>query len=131
MLATIDFEEETKGKSTNDKLQQFYDLLESTAVLIFKKKKKYLNDQEEEKKTINKIPKRVRELMKPQKKPINKNTTQENELDDNYETEEVEMEIEKEYKARKAQHENKAISKLKNVPKFFYSYTKKHSKSKN
>ena len=38
--------------------------------------------------------------------------------------------IENEYKERKTKLENEAISKLKRNPKFFYSYAKKHSKSK-
>ena len=46
------------------------------------------------------------------------------------ELEVVETEIEKEYKIRKTKVENEAISKMKKDPKFFYSYAKKHSKSK-
>ena len=133
MLGTVDFEEETKGKSTNDKLQKFYDLLESTAALIFKTKKKYLNNQEEEKKPKNKIPKRVRKLMKSQKKLstriLHKKMNWRTTMKLMEELEVVETEIENEYKTRKTKLENEAILKLKKDPKLFYLYAKKHSKS--
>ena len=47
LLGSVDFEEETKSMSTNCKLQRFYDILESTAELIFKKKE-YLEKQQVE-----------------------------------------------------------------------------------
>ena len=66
LLETVDFEEETKLLNTKKKLQKFYDILEGTSLQIFHKKKEYLEENKDvdSKKPRNKIPKRVRQLMK-------------------------------------------------------------------
>ena len=41
LLETVDFEEETKRMNTKQKLGKFYEILEGTALEVFKKKKEY------------------------------------------------------------------------------------------
>ena len=134
ILGTLDFDEETKGMMTNNKLQRFYDILEGTAALIFKKKADHLEEAEKSDKPKNKIPRRVRKLMKQQKKLssriLHKKMKWQTTMKLMNDLEKVEKEIQEEYVTRKRKVEKEAIAKMKNNPKFFYSYAKKHSKSK-
>ena len=81
----------------------------------------------------NKIPKRIRALMKKKKK-LSSKILSSSSWRKNYKTmvelEEVETEIDEEYKKRRLKEEKKAIGAIKRNPKYFYTYAKTFSKSK-
>ena len=82
-------------------------------------------DEPEAKVTKNKIPKRIRLLMKKKKK-LSSQILASSSWRKNYKTmvelEKVEEEIDKEYKARRLMEEKKAIGAIKRNPKYFYTY---------
>ena len=137
MLATVDFEEEVKGMNTGQRLRRFYEVLEGTTKEIFKKKKEFEDDTEKTEtnnKPKNFIPKRIRSLMKRKSKLSQKilasikwwkTVEMEEELEN------IEMELDEEYKKKKMKAENDAIKKIKKDPTYFYNYAKKSSKSPN
>ena len=136
LLETVDFEEETKFMNTKQKLRKFYEVLEGTALEVFKKKKEYDENKskEESTKPKNKIPKRVRQLMK-RKSKLSKLILASKQWWKTYEIveeiEEIEKELDDEYTKNNVKVENEAIKRLKKDPKYFYSYAKKKSKSPN
>ena len=136
LLETVDFEEETKRMNTKQKLGKFYEILEGTALEVFKKKKEYNeeNNNEELNKPRNKIPKRVRQLMKKKAK-LSKKILASKQWWKTYEIVEkiemIEKELDEEYTKMNTEAEYKAIQKLKKDPKYFYNYAKKKSKSPN
>ena len=116
--------------NTKQKLGKFYEVLEGTALEVFKKKKQYndTNDMVESNKPKNKIPKRVRQLMK-RKTKLSKRILSSKQWWKTYvvveEIELIEKELEKEYTKMNIKAENIAIQKLKKDPKYFYNYAKK------
>ena len=64
MLERIDFEEDTKNLNTNDKLKMFYEILEKAVSEVFKKKE----FKNKVRKSNNKIPKKIRNLMRKKNK---------------------------------------------------------------
>ena len=136
LLETVDFDEETKFMNTKQKLRKFYDILEGTSLEVFKKKKEYEdeNTKEYNNKPRNKIPKRVRQLMKRKSKLskrilASKLWWKTHEIVN--EIEAIEHELDERYTEMNIAAEKKAIEKLKKDPKYFYSYAKKKSKSSN
>ena len=81
----------------------------------------------------NKIPKKVRLLMR-RKKKLSSKILSSTCWRKNYKTmvdmEQVEKELEKEYKARRLKEEKKAIGAIRRNPKYFYTYAKTFSKSR-
>ena len=135
MLGSVDFEEEIKGMNTNQRLRRFYEILEGTAKEIFEKKKEFEEEtkKEESNKPKNFIPKRIRSLMK-RKSKLEKQilastkwwkSLMEEKLED------IESELDEEYKKKKVKGEDEAIKKIKKDPKYFYNFAKKSSKSPN
>ena len=141
MLESVsrDFEEETKNENADIKLAKVYEYVEKATAIVFRKKEVFEDrtepndDETKAKVTKNKIPKRIRLLMKKKKK-LSSRILASSSWRKNYQTmielEKVEEEIDKEYMARRLQEEKKAIGAIKRNPKYFYTYAKKFSKSK-
>ena len=130
------FEEETKNENVETKLAKVYENIERATGMVFKKKTDFEDktvDDDAKKKSNNKIPKRIRTLMK-RKKKLSKNILASTSWQKNYKTmvelRKVEDEIDEEYKKRRLKEEKAAIQTIKQNPKYFYSYAKKFSKSK-
>ena len=131
------FEEETKNENADVKLAKVYEYVERATHVVFMKKKIFEEETEKDdegiKVTRNKIPKRIRALMKKKKK-LSSQILSSSSWRKNYKTmvelEEVEEEIDEEYKARRMKEEKKAIGAIKRNPKYFYTYAKTFSKSK-
>ena len=138
MLESVsrDFEEETKNESADLKLAKVYEYVEKATAMVFSKKEVFEErtepeeDETEAKVTKNKIPKRIRLLMKKKKKLSSQILTSSS-WRKNYKTmvelEKVEEEIDKEYKARRLMEEKKAIGAIKRNPKYFYTYMQRSS----
>ena len=131
-----DFEEETKNKNIESKLSKLYENVERATAIVFKKKKDFEEENVDEgktKKTKNKIPLKIRTLMK-RKKKLSSRILASKSWQKNYKTmmelREVEEEIDEEYKRCRAKQEKEAIKTIKHNPKYFYTYAKKFSKSK-
>ena len=139
MLESVsrDFEKETKNENADIKLAKVYEYVEKATAVVFRKKEifeeKTEPNEDEAKVTKNKIPKRIRLLMK-RKKKLSSRILSSSSWRKNYKTmvelEKVEEEIDKEYKARRLKEEKKAVGVIKRNPKYFYTYAKKFSKSK-
>ena len=132
-----DFEAETRNENADVKLAKVYEYVERATHVVFMKKKIFEEETEKEEEEIhvtkNKIPKRIRALMKKKKK-LSSQIFSSSSWRKNYKTmvelEEVEKEIDEEYKARRMKEEKKAIGAIKRNPKYFYTYAKTFSKSK-
>ena len=70
LLDLINIEKEFGGsENVDEKIKKFYDLLETSSALVFKKKKGFEENNDQERKVKgNKIPKKIRQLMKRKKK---------------------------------------------------------------
>ena len=69
LLDLIDIEQEFGGaENVEKKVKKFYDLLEETTALVFQKKKAFDDTESSKKDKGNKIPKKIRQLMKRKKK---------------------------------------------------------------
>ena len=114
-------------------------MLEETAELTLEKKNEFCeqNNTEEKEMTSNKsknfIPKIVRSLMRRKKKLSDRLMSSKN-WEKNYkvsqELEGVEEELTLHYNARRKKEEEEAIEEIKKNPKFFFSYAKRFSKTK-
>ena len=130
-----DFEVETRNENAEVKLAKVYEYVERATHVVFMKKKIFEDETEKEeiKVTRNKIPKRIRALMKKKKK-LSSQILSSSSWRKNYKTmvelEEVETEIDEEYKKRRLKEEKKAIGAIKRNPKYFYTYAKTFAKSK-
>ena len=125
------FEEETKNENVETKLAKVYENIERATGMVFKKKADFEDksvDDDAKKKSNNKIPKRIRTLMK-RKKKLSKNILASTSWQKNYKTmvelRKVEDEIDEEYKKRRLKEEKAAIQTIKQNSKHFYSYAKK------
>ena len=133
---SIDFEEETKNENVEVKLAKVYENVERATHIVFKKKKDFEDEAPEEngkKMSKNKIPLRIRTLMKRKKKLSSKilsSTSWQKNYKTMVELREVEEEIDEEYKKSRLNQEREAIKTIKHNPKYFYTYAKKFSKSK-
>ena len=139
VLAEIskDFETETKESDTEEKLKKVYEHAVRATSIVFQKKEDFrddLNTEKEEEilKPKNKIPKKIRILMRKKKKLSRKilsSTSWRKNFYTMQELRKVEEEIDKSYKERRLNEENEAIKAMKRNPKFFYCYAKKFSKT--
>ena len=138
LLDDVNIENEFGGpENTETKVSKFFTLIESLTALVFKKKKSFQDLEEREKgenkkQTNNKIPKRIRQLMKRQSKlskQVFSSTNWEKNYDKMEELREIEKELEESYKNRRIKKENEAIKSLMKNPKFFYSYQRHFSKT--
>ena len=133
---SIDFEEETKNENVEAKLAKVYENVERATNIVFKKKKDFEDEAPEEngkKMSKNKIPLKIRTLLKRKKKLSNKilsSTSWQKNYKTMVELKEVEEEIDEEYKRSRLKQEKDAIKTIKHNPKYFYTYAKKFSKSK-
>ena len=133
---SIDFEEETKNEKVEAKLAKVYENVERATNIVFKKKKDFEDEAPEEngkKMSKNKIPLKIRTLLKRKKKLSNKilsSTSWQKNYKTMVELKEVEEEIDEEYKRSRLKQEKDAIKTIKHNPKYFYTYAKKFSKSK-
>ena len=133
---SIDFEEETKNDKVEAKLAKAYEKVERATHIVFKKKKDFEDEAPKEngkKMSKNKIPLKIRTLLKRKKKLSNKilsSTSWQKNYKTMVELKEVEEEIDEEYKRSRLKQEKDAIKTIKHNPKYFYTYAKKFSKSK-
>ena len=133
---SIDFEEETKNENVEAKLAKVYENVERATHIVFKKKKDFEDSAPEDngkKMSKNKIPLKIRTLLKRKKKLSNKilsSTSWQKNYKTMVELKEVEEEIDEEYKRSRLKQEKDAIKTIKHNPKYFYTYAKKFSKSK-
>ena len=121
------------NKNVEKKVKKFYDLLETTTALVFPKKKAFDDDMNlATKEKGNKIPKKIRQLMK-RKKKVSGQVLSSKSWQKNFEKMEelkaIEEELDKSYKANRKKKEKEAIKTLLKNPKFFYSYQRKFSKT--
>ena len=134
LLDIIDVEREFGGaENVQSKVRKFYDLLETTTAMIFQKKKAFEDDMGvEEKEKGNKIPKKIRQLMK-RKKKVSGQVLSSKSWQKNFEKMEelkaIEEELDESYKANRKKKEKEAIKTLLKNPKFFYSYQRKFAKT--
>ena len=130
------FEEETKNENIEVKLAKVYENVERATDIVFKKKTDFEEEAVEENPKVrskNKIPMKIRTLMKRKKKLSNKilsSTSWQKNYKTMVELREVEEEIDEEYKKSRLKQEKEAIKTIKHNPKYFYTYAKKFSKSK-
>ena len=130
------FEEETKNENVERKLAKVYENVERATAIVFKKKKDFEEEAVEDnpkRMSKNKIPMRIRTLMKRKKKLSNKilsSTSWQKNYQTMVELREVEEEIDEEYKMSRVKQEKEAIKTIRHNPKYFYTYAKKFSKSK-
>jgi hypothetical protein len=132
LLDLIDIEGEFGGaENVEKKVKKFYDLLETTTALVFPKKKAFDDDMNLSTKG-NKIPKKIRQLMKRKKKlsgqVLSSKSWQKN-FQKMEELRAIEEELDISYKANRKKKEKEAIKTLLKNPKFFYSYQRKFSKT--
>ena len=133
---SANFEEENVNKSVDSKLAKVYENVERATAIVFKKKPEfeegYVGDGLQ-KKSKNKIPVRIRKLMK-RKKKLSEKILSSHSWQKNYknmvELREVEDAIDAEYKNSRLKQERAAIKTIKQNPKYFYTYAKKFSKTK-
>ena len=143
MLESVskDFEEETKNEDADYKLAKLYEHVERATYIVFNRKEIFEEKENAEKGeekgenkiARNKIPKKVRALMRKKKKLSSKllsSTCWRRNYKTMVELEEVEKELDEEYKARRLREKKKAIGAIKRNPKYFYTYAKTFSKSR-
>ena len=133
LLDLINIEKEFGGaKNVEEKIKKFYELLETTSAIVFKKKKGFEDDVDQETKKGNKIPKKIRQLMK-RKKKVSAQLLSSKSWQKNFgkmeELRAIEEELDENYKTNRKKKEKEAIQKLLRNPKFFYSYQRKFAKT--
>ena len=130
LLDLINIEKEFGGaKNVEEKIKKFYELLETTSAIVFKKKKGFEDEVDQETKKGNKIPKKIRQLMK-RKKKVSAQLLSSKSWQKNFgkmeELRAIEEELDENYKTNRKKKEKEAIQKLLRNPKFFYSYLIPH-----
>ena len=136
LLDKTNVEKEFGGfENVHTKVHKFINLLESLSALVFRKKKAFLEEEENgenNKKSRNKIPKKVRQLMKRQKKlsgQIYSSKSWEKNYNKMQELKEVEEALEESYKQKRVKKEQEAVKNLMKNPRFFYSYSRHFTKT--
>ena len=114
---------------TNEMLKHFNDVLEKMVMEIFKKKTIfYAKEKMKETKSKNKIPKHVRALMF-RKANLSRKVMKSLNWQKTYkimkEIEDLEENLQANYKSQIWKQEKEVIAEIKKNPKFFYSYSKK------
>ena len=131
-----DFDLKTENENTEERLKRFYKIIEDVVLLLFEKKEAFKDekDKNENKKNKNKIPKKIRILLRKQtslsKKILSSNSGIRN-IKLMTTLQKIEKELEESNKKQRMKNENEAMKRIKRNPKYFYSYAKKFSKSKN
>ena len=132
-----DFEEETRELDVEKKLEKMYEHVERATKIVFPKKEAFEERDESEAETLpkkpqNKIPMRIRKLMRRKKKLSSKilaSTSWQKNYVTMMELRKVEEELEESYKAQRLKEEKQAIKTIKRNPRYFYKYAKKFSKN--
>ena len=127
------FEEQSRNENTEEKLTRFYNIVEKAVVTLFEKKEAFKSEDEKEKKQKNRIPKEMRKLMMKKSclsKKIISSCSEIKTLKLMKTLEQIENELEVNYKRMKLKKEGEALGKIKRNPKYFYSYANKFSKIK-
>ena len=131
------FNEDTLDEmNVEEQLEKVIEVIEDGLEKCLNKKKEFEEEMEEEKEEVksgNFIPKKVRKLMKRKQVLSNRLMSSKN-WHKNYkvklELEEVEEELDENYKLRRQSEEKKAIGKLYSDSKYFYKYANKFSKTR-
>ena len=116
------------------KLNRFYNLFEQSVTILFEKKESFKSEEEKKHKPGNKIPKRIRILMRKKtsiSKKINTLNSPTRTLRLMKLLDTIETDLRTSYKSMKIKKENEALSKIKNNPKHFYKFANSFSKIKN
>ena len=131
-MLSKDFEEETKDKSTTEMLDKLIKTIEEVVELVFEKKEEFKSEGEKSK--GNKIPRRVRLLMR-KKKSLSEKIMKTNSVQKTRKLmlslQKVEQELEINQRTWKNKKEKEALARIKKDPKYFYSYANRHAKIKN
>ena len=119
LLDKTNVEEEFGGlQNVHTKIHKFIQLLESLTALVFKKKKAFQEEEEstgKEMKRKNKIPKKIRQFMKRQKKLSNQiysSISWENNFKKIQELDEIEKELQNSYKENRVKKEQEGQAEL-------------------
>ena len=116
------FEEQSRNENTEEKLTRFYNIVEKAVVTLFEKKEAFKSEDEKEKKQKNRIPKEMRKLMKKKSclsKKIISSCSAIKTLKLMKTLEQIENELEVNYKRMKLKKEGEALGKIKRNPKYF------------
>ena len=106
-------------------------------MIVFQKKEAFEEKERAEEGTLlkkpqNKIPKKIRELMRSKKK-LSSKILSSTSWQKNYATmtklRKIEEELDESYKAQRLKQEKEAIRSIKRNPRYFYKYAKKFSKN--
>ena len=128
-----DFEVESKDENTTEKYNRLIKIIEEVVAMIFEKKESFKKPEERTKKG-NKIPKKVR-LMLRKKRSISDKIMNSNSATKTgklmLRLQKIEKELEENQKRWKMSKEKEALTKIKKNPKYFYNYANKHAKLKN
>ena len=131
------FEQETSELDVEKKLEKMYEHVERATKIVFQKKEAFEEKEKAEEGTLlkkpqNKIPKRIRELMRS-KKNLSSKILPSTSWQKNYVTmtklRKIEEELDESYKAQRLKQEKEAIRCIKRNPRYFYKYAKKFSKN--
>ena len=133
LLDLIDIEKEFgRAENVEKKVKKLYDLLESTTSLVFPKKKMFDDTETSAQERGNKIPKKIRQLMR-RKKKVSAQVLSSKSWQKNFkkmeELKEIENELDKSYRENRQKKEKEAIKTLLRHPKYFYSYQRTFSKT--
>ena len=114
-----DFEDKTKDEDTEGELNVFFKNIEKTVVLLFERKDAFKNDEERKERKGNKIPKKIRILMRKKtsisKKIISSNSGGKT-LRLMKSLKNIEKELDTSYKSMRVKKENDALGKIKRNP---------------
>ena len=134
LLRKVDWKEKFCGLSLSEKLSVFYDIVQNNVEIIFPLRKEFVEEtqnKETEHSSKNKIPRKVRTLMRNKKKLstvllVTKSASKY--LKYQTELESIEKDLKKLYDDRRKKQEKEALHKIKTNPRVFYSYAKRFSK---
>ena len=132
VLRNIDEEELLKNIAPEEQLKRIYQTIEEALEQCLEKKESLENDDGKVKRKKIFIPRRIRSLMRRKEKLSERVLKSRSWLKNHKvmeELEEIECEIDESYKKKRMEEETKARLKLKDNPAFFYTYTKKFSKT--
>ena len=116
------FDDDSEHENTEEKLTRFYNLLEQAVTTLFEKKDSFKIEDEKKHKPGNKIPKRMRILMRKKtsiSKKMMASSLSAKTLRLMKLLETIEMDLRTRYKNMKIKKQNEALSKIKKNPKYF------------
>ena len=140
---SCNFEDETKDFDVEKKLQKLYENVERATKIVFERKEAFKEKDEGygsddnnlesiPKKPQNKIPLKIRKLMRKKSKLSSKilsSTSWQKNYATMVELRKIEVELDESYKAQRLKQEREAIKTIKHNPRYFYKYAKKFSKN--